>query len=342
MISPLRRIDRWYSKSSMDRFKALLSVLAVALLASAGVLVNGQVMKESSADANPPQGRAIPNGVRLKPYFSDSADSNRVHAIEFRTVDQMTPADRLQAANAQSSIGERARYADLDFNQGNWTYEQVVCPALPNHIFLRFLRNNGAGDVSVFTASIPRGEEGRVRIIPIQRRGYSLFSPAPINALTIFAFNHIRAEENPDQDPAKAPDWLGTALCYSVLAGGHPQPAQVVDNPASERFPVASVALLQVGNDGGEVLSFTDMSTSPRPTRWSMTFDRKGRLIKGGHAPAEMLSIKVEHPLEAKQSGPQQKMMAPKVKTYNPPMPSVVTQNPPPPPQTVTPANPPS
>ncbi len=288
------------------------------------------------------QEKPIPSAARLKPYFSDNAHSKRVQSIEFRTVDQMTAADRLQAANAESSIGERARYADLDFNQGQWSYQQVVCPALPNHIFLRFLRNNGSGDVSLFTASIPRGDQGRLRIVPIQRRGYSLFSPAPVNALTISAFNHIRAEENPDQNPAMAPDWIGTALCYAALAGGHPRPAQVVDNPASEKYPVASVALLEVGNDGGAVLSFTDMSTSPRPTRWSMTFDRKGKLVKGGHAPAELLSMKVEHPLQVNQIGPPQKMTAPKSKTYNPPLPGVVTQNPAPQPQTETSANPPS
>jgi hypothetical protein len=332
----------------MDRLSTLHSLLAVALLASACVRLNAQATNASSADANPPQEKTIHSAVQLKPLFSDDANPQRLRGIEFRSVDQMTTADRLQAANAESSIGEHARYADLDFNQGQWSYQHVVCPALPNHIFLRFLRNNGSGDVSLFTASIPRGGEGRVRIIPIQRRGYSLFSPAPINALTISAFNHIRAEENPlpdpdsVQDPAKAPDWIGTALCYAALAGGHPQPAQVVDNPASEKYPVANVALLEVGNDGGAVLSFTDMSTSPRPTRWSMTFDRKGKLVKGGHAPAEMLSMKVEHPLAVNQIGPPQKMTAPKVKTYNPPMPSVVTQNPPPPPQTVTHANPPS
>jgi len=325
----------------MDRLRTRSLVLAIAFLAAVSLPLIGQVVTGPSAVAAPRE-KAIPSPSRNKPYFTDDADSPRVRAIEFRTVDQMTASDRLQAANAERSIGEHARYADLDFNQGQWSYQQVVCPALPNHIFLRFLRNNGAGDVSVFTASIPRGDEGRVRIIPIQRRGYSLFSPAPINALTISAFNHIRAEENPDQDPGRAPEWLGTALCYSALAGGHPQPAQVVDNPASEKFPVASVALLQVGNGGGAVISFTDMSTSPRPTRWSMTFDRKGRLVKGGHAPAEMLSLKVEHPLEVNQVGPPQKMTSPKVKTYNPPLPSVVTQNPPQPPQKVTPANPPS
>ncbi len=104
--------------------------------------------------------------------------------------------------------------------QGTWNATQVVCPALPHHLFLRYTRNNGTGDVTVFTASIPRNGDGRVRIIPIQRRGYSLFSPAPINALTISAFNHIRAEEPDDQ---RAANWLGNGLCYAALAGGHPR-----------------------------------------------------------------------------------------------------------------------
>jgi len=325
----------------MDRLKLVEIALTVVLLASVCGL-KGQTPTESPANANPPQEKAIPNPVRLKPYFTDSLDPHRPHSVEFRAVDQMSEKDRLLAANAESSIAEHAKYADLDFNQGAWSYQQVVCPALPNHIFLRFLRNNGVGDMSMFTASIPRGDEGRVRIIPIQRRGYSLFSPAPINALTISAFNHIRAEENPDQDPAKAPDWLGTGLCYAALAGGHPQAATSTENPADEKFPVASSALLEVGNDGGAVLSFTDISASPRPMRWSMTFDRKGKLIKGGHSPAELLHIRVEHPLQVNQVGPPKPMSQPTAKTYTPPTPAVVTQDPAPSPQAVAPANSPN
>ena len=71
--------------------------------------------------------------------------------------------------------------------------------------------------MSVFSASVPRNGAGRVRIVPILKRGYSLFSPAPINALTISAFNHIRAEEG----EAANSDWLGNALCYAALAGSH-------------------------------------------------------------------------------------------------------------------------
>lgn len=319
-----------------------LSLTAV-LLASVCAPLQSQAVRETQPSA--PQEKPLPGQVRLKPYFSDNSDPARLHAIEFRAVDQMTEKDRLQAANAESSIAEHTRYTGLEFNEGQWSYEQVVCPALPNHIFLRFLRKSGAGDVSMFTASIPRGEEGRVRIIPIQLRGYSLFSPAPINALTISAFNHIRGEENPDQDPDKAPDWFGTALCYAALAGGHPQPATVSENPAAEKFPIASTALLSVGNNGGAVLSFTDVSAKPRPMRWTMTFDHKGKLIKGGHSQADLLNITVEHPLQVNQVGPPTAMTAPKVKTYNPPAPAVVTQQPPPPPQTITPmpaSNPPS
>ena len=139
----------------------------------------------------------MPQDKRPMPFTIDGRQSDAVQPVDYRTVDQMTAKDRELAANAESSIGEHTRYTGLEFNEGNWSYQQVVCPALPGHVFLRFLRNNGTGDVSMFTASIPRGDEGRVRIIPIQLRGYSLFSPAPINAMTVSAFNHIREEENP-------------------------------------------------------------------------------------------------------------------------------------------------
>jgi hypothetical protein len=330
----------------MERLRTLPLVLTVAFLTFLCDPMKGQTGSESPVSQSAPQEKAVPNAVRLKPYFSDSTDPRRPHSVQFLAVDRMTEKDRLQAANAESSIAEHAKYADLDFDQGQWSYQQVICPALSNHIFLRFLRNSGTGDVSVFTASIPRGDEGRVRIIPIQRRGYSLFSPAPINALTISAFNHIRAEENPlpnagsVQDPSLSPDWLGTGLCYAALAGGHPQAAAVTDNPAAEKFPVAGTALLDVGNNGGAVLSFIDVSSPSRPVRWSMTFDRKGRLIKGGHSPAELLKVSVVHPLQVNQIGPPKPMTQPKVKIYNPPAPAVVTQDPPAPLQVVTRANP--
>jgi len=230
------------------------------------------------------------------PFPPGSETPGPVPPVEFLSVDQMTQKDRDLAADAESSIAERAGFAGLEFNEGQWSYRQMVCPSLPNHVFLRFTRNNGAGDESMFSASIPRNGGGHVRIIPILRRGYSLFSPAPINALTISAFNHIRVEEHPDT----IPDWLGTGLCYAALAGAPPQAATPGDIPESRKYPTAVPAVLEIPVGGGAVIHFAEGAATAKPMEWTMTFDPKGRLLKATHSPAPPFTV-ISTPLTAGQ-----------------------------------------
>jgi hypothetical protein len=222
------------------------------------------------------------------PFPPGSETQAPAASLEFRAYDQMSPQDRDLAADAESAIEERAGFAGLEFNQGKWSYQQIVCPALPKHLFLQFTRNNGKGDVSVFSASIPRSGDGRVRIIPILRRGYSLFSPAPINALTISAFNHIRAEEHVDTTP----EWLATGMCYAALAGAHPQigPPEVTD---IHKLPAAPTGREVIPMHGGAVIRFTDVAALPRPMQWTMTFNGKGRLLRATHSAAPKSGGKV-------------------------------------------------
>jgi hypothetical protein len=211
-----------------------------------------------------------------------------VYAIEFRAPDQMTQKDRDVEADGESSIRERTSFEGLGFNEGAWSYQQLVCPALPNHVFLKFTRNNGAGDVSMFTASIPQDGVGRVRIIPILRRGYSLFSPAPINKLTIAAFNHIRDEEH----PVGPPDWLTTGLCYAALAGARPRAPIQAQGDEVATFPAAMTGVLQVPIRGGAIIRFVDVAAPRRPMEWTMTFDGNGRLLKAVHTPASLITLR--------------------------------------------------
>ena len=233
--------------------------------------------------------KAITAPERTMLFATDPVKPGTTDRVWLRSEDEMTAQDRTEAANAEAAIGEKAGFMGLGYDQGKWTYRQVVCPALPNHLFLQYTRNNGVGDVSLFSASVPRGGEGRVRIIPIQMRGYSLFSPAPINALTISAFNHIRAEEHAAGEDA--PDWLGTALCYAALAGGHPQAANLPGAEENAKTADAPPATLEVEVNGAATLSFADVAASPRPMEWTMIFDRKGTLLKAKHAPAELVSV---------------------------------------------------
>lgn len=261
----------------MERFRILPAILILTALA-AGLPAAAQTAEQAPFSPQPHQRQTAPQPM----LFSLGEERPAAAApVEFRSVEQMTRQDRDLEADGEAAIAERAGFADLEFNQGHWNYRQVICSALPHHLFLQFTRNNGAGDVSVFSASVPRGGEGRVRIIPIVRRGYSLFSPAPINELTISAFNHIRAEEQSEQ----APDWLATGLCYAALAGAH---ARIAPPPVDEA-PRPSAVLpgsLLTSPGGGAIISFTDLAALPRPMLWTMTFDRHGKLLKATHSAA--------------------------------------------------------
>lgn len=123
-----------------------------------------------------------------------------------------------------------------------------------------------------------------MRIIPVLRHGYSLFSPAPV----ISAFNHIRDEE----DASKAPDWLETGLCYVALSGAHPVAALLAENPADQKFPAAMPAVMEIPKQGGAVIRFADTAAVPRPTGWTMTFDRKGKLLKATRVSADLIREK--------------------------------------------------
>ncbi len=188
----------------------------------------------------------------------------------------MIAQDRDLAAGEQSTIRARAELAGMEFGKGKWTYQQLVCQALPGHLFLLFEANKGPGDVSLFSAVVPRGGKGQIRIIPIERRGFSLFSPASVNPITVSAFNHIRADEAPTGNA----DWLATGLCYAALAGAHPLtsplPKQSSDATTSLTFPPTLV----VGVAGEATVRFVDVAAAERPMQWTLAFDASGQLLK--------------------------------------------------------------
>jgi hypothetical protein len=266
----------------MVSLRTFPAALALASLFALFLPARAQTGSESTT---PPNAKPVPERTVPMPFPPGAGPTEIARSIQLRSPDAMSEQDRLLEADSESSIAERAGYADIAFNEGQWSYRQLVCPALPNHLFLRFTRNNGAGDVSVFSASIPRNGEGHIRIIPIERRSYSLFSPAPVNALTLAAFNHIRAEEQSGSTPDRTPGWLGTALCYAALAGANPMAAPQ-DAAGAKNFPSASAPRLEIPAQGGAVVHFTDLSPSPRPMEWTLIFNAKGRLLKATHAPA--------------------------------------------------------
>jgi hypothetical protein len=270
-------------------------LFSAALIAS---VCGPMAAQQSTEDSNWLWNKILhPRHVEQPVPFGADEKHGSASQIEFRSAAQMTQADIDLASSRQAAIREKASLAGFDVNEGRWDREQIECPAFPNHELLRYAQNGGPGGESVFTASISRTSHEQVRVVPILRRGYSLYSPAPMNALTITVFNHIREEEHA---PATA-DWLEIGMCYAALAGAHARVPLAGVDTGSEIMPFEAPAILQIPAEGGAVIRFLDASTVPIPMVWTMTFDGAGKVVSADHHPAlearpRVLSPTVEQP----------------------------------------------
>lgn len=242
--------------------------------------------------------RQVPSVQNIAPFQVEAQSPSPGSLIDFRAEDLMTQQDRELAERAQESMHANASLAGIEFGEGKWTYQQLTCQALPGHLFLLYRGDRGAGDVTLFSAAISRTGNGQVRIIPIQRRGFSPFSPAPVNALTIAAFNRIRSTEAASQNA----DWLATALCYAALTGAHPETSPIQEKPADPGLVLSFPPTLEVGNDGESTVRFVDVASPHRPMGWALTFNGKGQLLRVTNSALPAYPVKLVPELPAQQS----------------------------------------
>ena len=233
--------------------------------------------------------RPVPATEIVAPFSLDASLPANTSPIEFRSESQMTDVDSNLTESTEASIREGAAMAGIEFDRGKWSHEELECQALPGHVFLLFHESNGAGDRSSFSAAIPRSAVGRVRIIPIQRRGYSLFSPAPVNALAIAEFNRIRAEESANNTA----DWLSTAWCYAALTGSHPETSLPATQSADAGLALSFPPTIEVQGDGSAIVRFVDGAAARQPMQWALTFNSKGKLLKVERSAAPRYDVKL-------------------------------------------------
>jgi hypothetical protein len=235
----------------------------------------------SEPAAMPYPAKPVPQAKILNPFSSNVSPSGIGQFIVYRPLEKMSQSDRDLAVKSLPAIQDAAAFVGIDFEKEKWHYRQLECQALPGHLFLLFAGDTAVSDASLFSAAIPRAGWGRVRVIPVERRGFSLFSPAPVNALAMAAFNRTRAQEAADAPP----DWLATSLCYAALT----EPRSEVSSSQSPS-PEANLALsfpptLEVGLDGESTIRFVNVAEPRQPMQWTLTFDAKGQLIKVQHYP---------------------------------------------------------
>jgi len=184
----------------MSRIRIFSAALAAALLVSLQFSLRRMRKNQSRSLENV----TVPQKERPTLFQGGPLDQNR--SIRLLSAEQMSEADRNLEAEAESSVAEHAGFADIAFNEGKWSYTELVCPAFPNHMFLRFTRNNGANDVSVFSASCAQWRGPGAHHSHSAPRLLAVFAGAD-QRHDRRGFNRIRSEEQ-----AEAVDWVGMAF----------------------------------------------------------------------------------------------------------------------------------
>lgn len=232
--------------------------------------------------------KPVPQEQIITPFAVNAPDSAKLNPLEYRSDKEMIDADRALLQNADPAIREAAVLAGIEYDRVHWSRQQLLCHGLPGHIFLLYRGDNGTSDVSLFSAAISLSGNHRVRILPIQRRGFALFSPAPVNALTIAGFNRILM----DEPQRKSADWLAICLCYAALTGAHPEINKLTKDANKADLRVFFPPTLEVGSLGDATVRFVDVAAENQPSQWALTFSAKGQLLKVAHFPTPNFAVR--------------------------------------------------
>ena len=203
-----------------------------------------------------------------------------VIALDHLEPGQMSAADYDVVSNLSPELSKQAALANLDISNPGWHYQQIVCPAFPDYVFLAFTHGADESGSSRFAAMLPRNS-AQVRIVSTYAHGLLPFDASWNRPGTFEVFNGILRQERGTAPLSHARNWLMIAVCYAELSG---YPVQVLNYSP---LPDKSLDLLRldanqpqmvIESDQSADVTFSDVSRPTITTNWSLHFDRHGQI----------------------------------------------------------------
>jgi hypothetical protein len=232
-------------------------------------------------------------GIAAAPIGSTPlATPPSVISLEHLQPAQMSAADYEVVSNLSPELSKEAALANFDISGAGWQYQQIVCPALPDYIFLAFTHGPDPNGSSRFVAMLPRNS-ARVRILSTYAHGLLPFEASWNRPGTFEVFNGLLRQERGTAPLSGAPNWLMIAVCYAELSG---YPVQVL---SAKAWPEPTLDLLRldanrpqmiIGADRSADVTFSDVSRPAITTNWMLHFNRRGEITAASRAAAHQSS----------------------------------------------------
>ena len=203
-----------------------------------------------------------------------------VIALDHLEPGQMNAADYDVVSNLSPELSKQAALANFDISNPGWHYQQIVCPAFPDYVFLAFTHGAEDSGSSRFVAMLPRNT-AQVRIVSTYAHGLLPFDASWNRPGTFEVFNGMLRQERGTMPLSHARNWLMIAVCYAELSG---YPVQVLNYTP---LPDKSLDLLRldanqpqmvIESDQSADVTFSDVSRPTLTTNWTIHFDRHGQI----------------------------------------------------------------
>ncbi len=222
------------------------------------------------------------------------------NGAELRTVSlpvlspaQMSAADAELLNAREADVSRAAAFYGFDISDTSWSYQQIVCRTLPDHLILSFSNEGGIRGSSHFVAVVPHSA-GKVEVVSNFAHGLRPFRAAAEREGSYGVFNRMVEADRGGGSITPNAHWLDLAMCYAALTG---MPATVAatqdDVGASEALAKrhGSTPIIRVGDHGAADVAFSDVRVPERTENWTLSFDRNGRLKHVDRSDARPLKV---------------------------------------------------
>jgi hypothetical protein len=194
---------------------------------------------------------------------------------------QMSAADRALLEQREVDVSSAAAFYGFDISDSRWTYQQIVCRSLPDHMMLNFENDSVEHGPSHFVAVVPANGD-KVQVVTDYAHGLLPFHAAWERSAAYQAFNQMITTDRGERELGPSSHWLNLGMCFAALSGHLPKvavPKESVEasEALTKRNGSTPIIMIDPGKDAE--VDFSDVSAA-QTGNWRLRFDNRGRLTK--------------------------------------------------------------
>ena len=194
---------------------------------------------------------------------------------------EMSAAARALLQQREVEVSSAAAFYGFDISDSHWTYQQIICRSLPDHMMLSFENDSAKHGSSHFVAVVPANGD-KVQVVTDYAHGLLPFHAAWEKSAAYEAFNRMTMSDRGEHELGPESHWLNLSMCFVALTGHPPSvavPQQSVEasEALTKRNGSTPIIMIDPGKDAE--VDFSDVSTA-RTGNWRLRFDNRGRLTK--------------------------------------------------------------